>query len=481
MLTRNIIAAIFAAQMLLPKCVAGETSDGLVKQYLSPGASIEEKRRICARLAAGGDEAIGAILLAYGNEFIGGEDAEGLIETLGKSDAPSAEKALENIAALSSITPADILNATALCRSIYLGSTATAASSPSSKIWQLLDQEGKAVVTEIYEISNDASSSQEQISRLAFALNKVLAEKQFWDATSFKNIDAGKECADLIEKVKAGKFGNAAIGRINQLLLEAAYPTCLRRKITAPLPVYGDEYAEKALMVLASKQPVPDVLLLWRPAYGSEQILHIKALAATNDSKSVQILASYLTSDELAVSMAARRAMLKIGHENAGQVADKVTDTVEAMLEAGSGETKRHVAINALYLAAELSDAAGTRSFAECLQDYDNQTLCQAALEVLDHHLKLVSDEDIISSLNSVLKSAMAEKNKAGGRNDIIRILGILQKSGERKSIPLAAICLDSHNQQIAIRAAEVLQSLSGTNLGRNPMVWKKWYADMGK
>jgi sec-independent protein translocase protein TatC len=122
------------------------------------------------------------------------------------------------------LTATDITNARSLAETIQAAGAAEAKPTPARRIWEKLQPADRQLVTAIAQ-SNDADSDPKQVAQLADALNRLLADADFYAEKFFSTTAVSDATAELAARRKDLKPNE--VQRLNWLLLAAAAPDAI--------------------------------------------------------------------------------------------------------------------------------------------------------------------------------------------------------------------------------------------------------------
>ncbi|HLJ10231.1 MAG TPA: ABC transporter permease, partial [Planctomycetaceae bacterium] len=100
--------------------------------------------------------------------------------------------------------------------------------SPGKQIWTFLSEDLKSRFAKLDEQSPDPSS--EMVSQLVNELNGLLRARTLYDAAAWQNVELNDQARQLLKRRGETSLSEDELRRLNELLLEAAYPDELPQK-----------------------------------------------------------------------------------------------------------------------------------------------------------------------------------------------------------------------------------------------------------
>jgi ABC-type transport system involved in multi-copper enzyme maturation permease subunit len=117
----------------------------------------------------------------------------------------------------------ELLDVLTLCKQLESEGESTD-SSPSRHIWSLLSEELKESVSKVAAADSSDSQPLWMVDiELRIELNKLLTRRDFYEASAWKDVEPVSEAKELLA-LGVENLPDDQVGRLNRLLLEAAYP-----------------------------------------------------------------------------------------------------------------------------------------------------------------------------------------------------------------------------------------------------------------
>ncbi len=288
------------------------------------------------------------------------------------------------------------------------------------------------------------------------------------------------------------KCGDAAVKGLASFCVQDEISTGQLKILTQALGRIGTEKAAKALIgILALKKPgaesalaalaliklavAEDAIIAYKPIGRYQYLAQIYALEKVGTPAALQLLGQHLLASDKVVSTRAYQVLMRLSHcRESETIVDLLDGLIEKIkwLDNEENIPPKHAIVNILRLSVVLNTEQSTELFAGCL-DADQKYIVNAALYVLSKNYELAKNQRICEALAQAGAGAL-------NKNEWIIVLRLVRKMHLTKLISLASKCLWCHDRQVNILACDVLTSLTGKNLGRNPQRWKKWCKHAG-
>lgn len=233
--------------------------------------------------------------------------------------------------------------------------------------------------------------------------------------------------------------------------------------------------ALKAIGSMQSKQ-ANDFLLSYKPTDNDTAQYLVRALMNVPGAEAIERLIGALISSNPGVSARARQILEKRFEKDGRSYRPSLEANVRKLVAAERGGKPRppHTVKNILMIAASLPQGDGSEMFARCLEDTES-LIAVTAFTVLQSYPKMATNPDVRESLKTKLNASKDDTKLVGA------IMDVLRNAGDIEALPIVASQLASTDRDTAFKATDVMRTLTGENLGRNPVRWSKWYQDKGQ
>ena len=103
--------------------------------------------------------------------------------------------------------------------------------SPGRRIWSLLDEDTRSKLDELESVKEERRRDDffEGMDALRRGLNKLVADRDFYQAADWEGVALPKEARDLVARPR-GELSNDELARMNRLLIESGYRAHIRSR-----------------------------------------------------------------------------------------------------------------------------------------------------------------------------------------------------------------------------------------------------------
>ena len=151
------------------------------------------------------------------------------------------------------IVALDLRQPEEICQQITAAGNGTAAS-PKRRVWQLLPEDGRAVLAEVADANQWNSERREQLAGL---LDDLIARDDFYQSKSFQGVKLPGEAKRILPRRQ--DLAAAELRRFNRVLLEAAFPDEIVRTYSGliywPTWTRGEDDPRTRTAALAMHEP----------------------------------------------------------------------------------------------------------------------------------------------------------------------------------------------------------------------------------